>query len=71
MLVDDHSLAMLTTGDVARMLSVHISTIRSWSNQGIVRAYRVGKRGDRRFTKEDVINFLGEPRAVNARHLQD
>ena len=71
MLVDDHSLDMLTTGDVARMINVHISTIRRWSNQGIVRAYRIGQRGDRRFRKEDVINLLGEPRVVNARHLQD
>jgi excisionase family DNA binding protein len=71
MLVDDHSLAMLTTGEVARMINVHIGTIRRWSNQGIIRAYRIGKRGDRRCTKEDVINLLGEPRAVNAGHLQD
>ena len=67
MLVDDHSLAMLTAGEVSRILNVHINTIRSWSNQGIIRAYRIGTRGDRRFRKEDVINLLGEPRVVNAR----
>ncbi len=71
MLVDDHSLAMLTTGDVARMINVHINTIRRWSNQGIIRAYRIGKRGDCRFRKEDVINLLGKPRVINTRHLQD
>ncbi|MHC4278174.1 MAG: helix-turn-helix domain-containing protein [Planctomycetota bacterium] len=71
MLVDDHSLDMLTTGEVARIINININTIRSWSNQGIIRAYRVGKRGDRRFRKEDVINLLGKPRVVNARHLQD
>ncbi len=71
MLVDDHSLAMLTAGEVARIINVHIGTIRRWSNQGIIRAYRVGQRGDRRFRKEDVIRLLGEPRLVNARHPQD
>ncbi len=71
MLVDDHNLEVLTAGEVARMLSLNINTIRSWSNQGIIKAYRVGKRGDRRFRMEDVINLLGKPRVVNARHLQD
>jgi excisionase family DNA binding protein len=55
---DDFSLDGLTVGEVARMLNVHIETIRRWSNQGIVRAYRIGPRGDRRFRKEDVINLL-------------
>ncbi len=55
---DDFSLDRLTVGEVARMLNVHIQTIRRWSNQGIVRAYRIGPRGDRRFRKEDVINLL-------------
>jgi excisionase family DNA binding protein len=58
MLVDDHSSAMLTAGDVARMLNVHINTVRRWSNQGIIRAYRIGTRGDRRFREEDIINFV-------------
>ncbi len=71
MLVDDHSLAMLTAGDVARIINININTIRRWSNQGIIRAYRIGQRGDRRFRKEDVNNLLGEPRVVNASHPQD
>ncbi|MCL0039074.1 helix-turn-helix domain-containing protein, partial [Dehalococcoidia bacterium] len=40
---------MLTTSDVARLLNVHINTVRRWSNQGILKAYRIGSRGDRRF----------------------
>ncbi len=49
---------MLTTSDVARLLNVHINTIRRWSNQGIIKTYRIGSRGDRRFHREDVANFL-------------
>ena len=45
---------MLTTTDVAHLLNVHINTVRRWSNRGILKAYRVGSRGDRRFRREDV-----------------
>ena len=49
---------MLTTSDVARILNVHINTVRRWSNQGILKSYRIGSRGDRRFKKEDIDNFF-------------
>jgi excisionase family DNA binding protein len=45
---------MLTTSEVARILNVHINTVRRWSNQGTLKSYRIGSRGDRRFRKEDV-----------------
>ena len=51
---------MLTTSDVARLLSVHINTVRRWSNQGILKTYRIGSRGDRRFNQKDVEQFLAE-----------
>ena len=49
---------MLTTSDVARLLNVHINTVRRWSNQGILKSYRIGSRDDRRFERSDVIEFL-------------
>ena len=49
---------MLTTNDVARMLNVHINTVRRWSNQGILKTYRIGSRGDRRFHRNDITSFL-------------
>lgn len=45
---------MLTTSEVARILNVHINTVRRWSNQGTLKSYRIGSRGDRRFHKDDV-----------------
>jgi len=51
---------MLTVSDVANLLNVHINTVRRWSNQGILKAYRIGSRGDRRFRQEDVASFLSE-----------
>ncbi len=49
---------MLTTSEVSHLLNVHINTVRRWSNQGILKAYRIGSRGDRRFRQEDVDSFL-------------
>jgi len=49
---------MLTSSDVARLLNVHINTVRRWSNAGVLPVYRIGPRGDRRFKITDVFNFL-------------
>jgi len=50
--------SMLTTSDVARLLNVHMNTVRRWSNEGTLKAYRIGSRGDRRFRREDIDYFL-------------
>ena len=54
---------MLTTGEVARVLAVHAGTVRRWSNHGLLKAYRIGPRGERRFRRDDITVFLVE-RAV-------
>jgi excisionase family DNA binding protein len=51
---------MLTTRQLARLLNVHINTVRRWDKQGLLKAYRIGPRGDRRYSREDVDVFLGE-----------
>ena len=51
---------MLTARQVADFLQVHISTVRRWSDQGILKSYRVGLRRDRRYRQEDVLEFLRE-----------
>jgi excisionase family DNA binding protein len=51
---------MLTVRQVARILNVHINTVRRWDGKGVLKAYRVGPRGDRRFSREDVDIFLAE-----------
>ena len=65
---DRRDSAMLTTSDVAGLLSVHISTVRRWTNKGILRAYRVGPRRDRRFQEEDIASFLIEQPEKDARN---
>ncbi len=49
---------MLTISEVAQLLNVHINTVRRWSNQGILKSYRIGSRGDRRFRQENIDSFL-------------
>ena len=49
---------MLMVNDVAHLLNVHVSTVRRWSNKGILKVYRIGPRGDRRFQEEDIADFL-------------
>jgi excisionase family DNA binding protein len=52
---------MMTTSGVAQMLHIHINTVRRWSNQGILKPYRIGPRGDRRFVRDDIAYFLTTP----------
>ena len=51
---------MLTVTEVAHMLHVHTNTVRRWSDRGLIRAYRISRRGDRRFRREDIARFLAE-----------
>lgn len=60
MLSHDEIIPMLTVKDVARLLHIHVNTARRWSDQGMIRSYRITRRGDRRFRKEDIDRYLAE-----------
>lgn len=51
---------MLTTREAASLLGIHTNTLRRWSDKGVIRAYRISQRGDRRFQREDIDAFLAE-----------
>jgi len=51
---------MLMPREVARLLHIHPNTLRRWSDQGLIKAYRIGLRGDRRFRRADIASFLVE-----------
>jgi len=51
---------MLTVREVSQILHVHSNTLRRWSDLGIIKAYRIGPRGDRRFKQEDISLLLLE-----------
>jgi excisionase family DNA binding protein len=51
---------MLRVSDVTEILHVHPNTLRRWSEQGKIVAYRIGSRGDRRFRQSDIARFIAE-----------
>jgi excisionase family DNA binding protein len=56
---------MLTVREVSQILHVHSNTLRRWSDLGIIKAYRIGPRGDRRFRQEDIdLLLLEESRSL-------
>lgn len=63
-----HLETMLTVRQVADFLHVSISTVRRWSDSRMLKSYRIGPRGDRRYLRDDVLSFLEEstrhPRTV-------
>jgi excisionase family DNA binding protein len=57
---DEHINDMLTVREVAQLLHVHPNTLRRWSNNGRIKAYRITPRGDRRYKREEIDRFLAE-----------
>lgn len=49
---------MLTVRQVAIFFHVSISTVRRWSDKGLLKCYHLGTRGDRRYRCQDVFRFL-------------
>jgi len=62
----DQTGRMLRLGEACRILCIHGNTLRRWSEQGMINAYRVGPRGDRRFRLEDVNALLAEEIRFNS-----
>ena len=56
---------MLTVREVAHILNIHENTVRRWSNCGILRALRIGPRGDRRFEQRQIGRVLSELHSNN------
>jgi len=50
--------ATLTVTKAARLLGVHPNTIRTWSDAGRIRYFRINARGDRRYRLGDLQRFL-------------
>ena len=53
------SVAMLTLSEVASLLKVHPNSVRRWTKLGLLKCYRLGVRGDRRFKVDEIDEFLG------------
>ena len=49
---------LLTVSETAAWLKVHPNTVRRWAQRGLLRAYRIGPRGGRRFDRAEVEQLL-------------
>lgn len=49
---------MMTAGEVAALLHVHINTIRRWSRLGALKSYKLGTHGSLCFSQEDINALL-------------
>lgn len=58
MVIQRETSELMTPREAAQMLYVHINTLRRWGNEGILKQYRIGLRGDRRFSREDVFRLI-------------
>ena len=54
----EYTKEIMTCDEVAEYLRVHVSSVRRWSRNGKITAYKVGDRGDWRYREKDVLAFL-------------
>ena len=59
-IVSDKMPQLLTPKEAAKLLHVHENTLRRWSDRGVIQAYRITPRGDRRFRRDDIIHLLSQ-----------
>ncbi len=48
---------LLTTAQVAFLLNVHPNTVRQWSSQNVIKAYRTTNQGRIKFRRGEVIRL--------------
>ena len=53
-IVDD----LLTISEACDILKVHPNTLRNWDNQGVLKAKKIGTKGVRRYSKDDLSKFI-------------
>lgn len=49
---------LLRIREAAEMLGLNPETLRRWDRQGRLVAIKIGKRGDRRYRKEDIEKYI-------------
>lgn len=55
-----HIPELLTLKEASELLKCHPNTLRNWDRKGILKAVRIGERGDRRFRKEDILKLINK-----------
>lgn len=48
----------LTLQEISQMLKVHPNTLRTWDNNGTLKAVRIGVKKIRRYRRSDIDKFI-------------
>lgn len=51
---------LLTLQEARKLLKKHPNTLRKWDKQGVLKAIRIGPRGDRMYKKEDILKLIND-----------
>lgn len=49
---------LLTINETAKLINVHPETLRRWDKEGTLVAIKINNRGDRRYKKNEIIEFI-------------
>ena len=59
---------LLTHREAAALLRIHVNTLRRWSNAGLIRAIKIGPRGDRRYLEADILKCVENAAGARGSH---
>lgn len=51
---------LLLPNEAAKLLRVHVKTLKRWENKGRIKSIRINERGDRRYRREDIDKILNQ-----------
>lgn len=51
---------LLTLQEACKLLKKHPNTLRKWDEQSVLKAIRIGPRGDRMYKKEDILKLINK-----------
>jgi excisionase family DNA binding protein len=58
---------LLSLAEASEILKAHPNSLRKWDRDGILKAVRFGKRGDRRYRREDLEKFINNKIQISSK----
>lgn len=57
--------SLITLTEASKILQVHPNTLRLWEKRGRLESVRTGSRGDRSYTREEIVRFISTYKKFN------